>query len=159
MAKRKRKTGANLDALDRAAKQAAARPKARDVYVSLGPVVVRDLEPTLSAVSRRPHIEYSWVPKPPIPEVLKKTPRQLPLRPTTPRKLTPLRATTTKALGEPQKQRRSKERMSEAMREAICGEYRRSVDKRRQSMFAKGSAGKGRRNTGKRTPDWRAKYC
>jgi len=78
-------------------------------------------------------------------------------RPVTRRKVTPLRVSVTKTLAKPKATRPALAK--DALYESLCGEYNRQRKQRRASMFASGSAGKGRRNTGTRKADWRKRYC
>jgi hypothetical protein len=92
-----------------------------------------------------------------MPPVLSLSPKQKPLITTRKPKL---RAPTKVALGRSATAtRKDPKAMPKALREAICGDYRKERKARREAMFAKGSAGKGRRNPGPRQLDWRAEAC
>lgn len=88
------------------------------------------------------------------PEVLKPKPRQTSLLKGN------LRAPTVVALTKSATAlKKDKRHMSKTLRDAICYDYRRDTKKRRQSMFAKGSAGKGRNKGTPQQSDWRKEFC
>jgi hypothetical protein len=71
-----------------------------------------------------------------------------------------LRAPTIKALGRPKKATRQQMQEKQTIyRDTICDDYKRSRQQRRQTMFATGGAGKGKRNPGPRQADWRKEFC
>lgn len=71
-----------------------------------------------------------------------------------------IRAVTQQALGDTNKRHtRKPDRLTPGLREAICRDYKAQTKQRRATMFASGSAGKGRRNPGPKQRDWRAEVC
>jgi len=151
MSKRKRK-GANLDALAVAARKAART--ALDIQFAWTADKHRGVTPSPRPKRRRrefaPLLPPTLAPSPVQPELISK-PRNN------------VRALTVAALGKSATKRREDGRQREhydrATLEALCAGYKRDQEKRRATMFAKGSAGKGSRNPGPRTQDWRARIC
>lgn len=147
MSKRTRKRSVNMGALSQAAKRAARsmRPQLNGLALFNPP----PLEFSPRTVKRSSVLRA-------IPPVLEPPPRQLPIQRNV------VRAATVKALAKAPSVRAKKDvkGMSEELRRAICDDYKRDRAKRRESMFAKGSAGKGSRNNQKqRRLDWRAEAC
>lgn len=116
----------------------------------------RSLSSILADVSRpaRRRVTVPTLPRPrDVPTVLSPRPRQREL--TTKQRL----ATMASLAASPSTRAKRRDITKTGLREALCAEYKKAKSARRETMFATGSAGKGRRNPGPRKPDWRREYC
>lgn len=144
---KKRKRGGNLDALEAASRRA----RASALPDSTKPLRRRS-RATNAALTHHPRT-YELPPARKPLELPTANPRKAPLRAAT------KAALVVKGKGEMSRAKRGKLDTARALRDAICADYQRDRSTRRETMFANGSAGKGRRNPGNRKRDWRAEYC
>lgn len=152
MARRRKAGGANVRALERAATRAASpmTPVQRVKTRASRRARVSGLD-ALMNLNRAPLGVRPRPERDPVQRSLFRKPQ--------------LRAATVAALGQVKKGKPLSVRarkaldLPRALRDALCRDYHRERKARRETMFAKGSAGKARRNTGPRKKDWRSEVC